>query len=75
MTETNIKRYILNRPLLNIVDKERGFNCEKPLVQIDAINQYEKSNKISSKDYPSLELVRLEKSLKEKRQNFRICIW
>ena len=25
LTETNIKRYILNRPLLNIVDKERGF--------------------------------------------------
>ena len=35
---------------------------KNPLVQIDAVNQYEKSNKISSKDYyPSLELVRLEK--------------
>ena len=34
---------------------------KNPLVQIDAINQYEKSNRISSKDYPSLELVRLEK--------------
>ena len=25
LIEINIKRYILNRPLLNIVDKKRGF--------------------------------------------------
>ena len=34
---------------------------KNPLVQVSAINQYEKANKSTSKDYPSLELVRLEK--------------
>ena len=36
---------------------------KNPLVQIDAVNQYEKSNEKTSKDYPSLELVRLRKTI------------
>ena len=41
---------------------------KNPLVQVLAIDQYEKSNKSTSKDYPSLELVRLEKLFfKEKK--------
>ena len=34
---------------------------KNPLVQVLAIDQYEKANKSTSKDYPSIELVRLEK--------------
>lgn len=41
---------------------------KNPLVQIDAVNQYEKSNEKTSKDYPSLELVRLEKLFFEEKK-------
>ena len=59
----------MNRPLLNIVDKkERFLILKNPLVQIDAVNQYEKSNEKTSKDYPSLELVRLEKLFFEEKK-------
>ena len=39
--------------------KNNDFN-KFPLVQIAAIDEYERGNSETSKNYPSLELVRLE---------------
>jgi ubiquinone/menaquinone biosynthesis C-methylase UbiE len=44
-----------------LIRKEVFKLTKNPLVQVSAIDQYEKANKSTSKDYPSLELVRLEK--------------
>ena len=45
--------------------KNNDFN-KFPLVQIAAIDEYERGNSETSKNYPSLELVRLEQIFKNK---------